>query len=50
MNFEARLAQVLPPGALLTADEAKRPYECDALSAYHELPRVVVVPETRAQV
>ena len=50
MSFEARLAAVLPPGALLTSEEAKRPYECDALSAYHELPRVVVVPETRAQV
>ena len=50
MSFEARLAAVLPPGALLTSEEAKRPYECDALSAYHELPRVVAVPETRAQV
>jgi len=50
MTFEARLADCLPPGALLTTDEAKRPYECDALSAYHAIPRVVVVPETRAQV
>ena len=50
MTFEARLADCLPPGALLTSDEAKRPYECDALSAYHAMPRVVVVPETRAQV
>ena len=50
MTFETRLADCLPPGALLTADEAKRPYECDALSAYHAMPRVVVVPETRAQV
>ena len=50
MTFEARLADCLPPGALLVADEAKRPYECDALSAYHAMPRVVVVPETRAQV
>jgi glycolate oxidase len=50
MTFEARLADCLPPGALLTTPEAKRPYECDALSAYHAMPRVVVVPETRAQV
>ncbi len=50
MTFEARLAACLPPGALLTTDEAKRPYECDALSAYHAMPRVVVVPETRTQV
>ena len=50
MTFEARLADCLPPGALLTSDEAKRPYECDALSAYHAMPRVVVVPDTRAEV
>ena len=50
MSFEARLADCLPRGALLTSDEAKRPYECDALSAYHQIPRVVVVPETREQV
>ncbi len=50
MTFETRLADCLPPGALLTAAEAKRPYECDALSAYHAMPRVVVVPETRAEV
>ena len=50
MTFEARLADCLPPGALLTCDEAKRPYECDALSAYHAMPRVVVVPGTRAEV
>ena len=50
MTFEARLADCLPPGALLTSDEAKRPYECDALSAYHAMPRVVVVPQTRAEV
>jgi glycolate oxidase len=50
MTFEARLAECLPPGALLTTAEAKRPYECDALSAYHAMPRVVVVPETREQV
>ncbi len=48
--FEAALAAFLPPSACLTAREAKRPYECDALSAYHQVPRVVVVPETREQV
>ena len=50
MSFEARLAECLPAGALLTTSEAKRPYECDGLSAFHAIPRVVVVPETRAQV
>jgi glycolate oxidase len=50
MSFETRLASLLPRGAVLTSDEAKRPYECDGLSAYHQIPRVVVVPETRAEV
>lgn len=49
MSFEARLAAVLPAEALLTSRESKRPYECDGLSAYHEVPRVVVLPETREQ-
>lgn len=50
MSFEARLAGVLPREAILTSRESKRPYECDGLSAYHEVPRVVVLPETREQV
>ena len=49
MNFEAALAEVLPPGALLLEDEAKRPFECDGLSAYCAMPRVVCLPETAAQ-
>ena len=50
MSFEARLAEFLPPHACLTSHETKRPYECDGLTAYNQVPRVVVVPETREQV
>ncbi|MBI5616380.1 MAG: FAD-binding protein [Gammaproteobacteria bacterium] len=50
MTFEERLARLLPPDALLTSVEAKRPYECDGLSAYRGMPRVVCLPETREQV
>jgi glycolate oxidase len=35
---------------VLTETEAKRPFECDGLSAYCEIPRVVCLPETAAQV
>ena len=50
MSFEAALAEVLPPGALLLDAEAKRPFECDGLSAYCAMPRVVCLPENAAQV
>ena len=50
MSLEAKLAAFLPPDALLTSRAAMRPYECDGLSAYHQVPRVVVLPGTRAEV
>jgi glycolate oxidase len=46
----AQLAAVLPLEALLTATEDLRPYECDALTAYRELPLAVALPEDEAQV
>jgi glycolate oxidase len=45
-----RLTAVLPPGGLLTAVEAMRPYETDGLAAYRSLPGAVVLPETVEQV
>ena len=44
------LRAVLPAGSMLVNDEALRPYECDGLSAYRELPLAVVLPETIEQV
>ncbi len=44
------LQPILPPAAILTETEALRPYECDGLSAYRQLPMVVVLPDTVEQV
>jgi glycolate oxidase len=46
----AELAQHLPASSLLHVDEDLKPYECDGLSAYHQLPIAVALPETEAQV
>jgi len=45
-----RLKALLPPHALLFREEDVRPYECDALSAFRQLPMVVALPETEEQV
>ena len=44
------LRKHLPDNCILTHAEELRPYECDALSAYQQLPLVVVIPETLEQV
>lgn len=46
----AELAQRLPASSLLHADEDLKPYECDGLSAYRQLPLAVALPETEVQV
>ncbi len=45
-----RLSAVLKPDCLLYDAEDMRPYECDGLSAYTQLPMVVALPENEAQV
>ena len=44
------LRAMLPEAAILASDEALRPYECDGLSAYRELPLAVALPDTVEQV
>jgi len=44
------LKRILPAHCLLSAEEDLRPYECDGLTAYRELPLAVCLPETEAQV
>ncbi len=44
------LRRSLPAAAILHDPEALRAYECDGLSAYRELPMLVVLPETVEQV
>ena len=46
----AALAPLLPAHALLWQTEDTRPYECDGLTAYREMPLAVALPETEAQV
>ncbi len=46
----AALSRILPPHALLVDREDLKPYECDGLSAYRELPMVVALPDQEAQV
>ena len=33
----------VPAGQVLSKPEELKPYECDGLSAYHQIPRVVVL-------
>ena len=46
----AALSEFLPADAVLADEEALRPYECDGLSAYKQLPMLVAMPETVEQV
>ncbi|SIN97161.1 FAD-linked oxidase C-terminal domain-containing protein [Nitrosomonas cryotolerans] len=44
------LCAFLPPEAVLHEIEDLRPYECDGLSAYRQLPMIVVLPQTEAEI
>lgn len=49
-QLAAALGHFLPPAALLTAVEDLRPYECDGLSVYRQLPILAVLPSSVAEV
>ena len=46
----ARLLRVLPRDSVLFSQEDTRPYECDGLSAYRQVPMVVALPANAAEV
>jgi glycolate oxidase len=46
----AALRRLLPEHAVIYREEDTRPYECDGLTIYRQVPMVVVLPETEAQV
>jgi glycolate oxidase len=46
----AELRKFLPARAVLHDEEDTRPYECDGLTAYRQLPMIVALPETLEQV
>jgi len=44
------LRAVLPESAILTEEQARRPYESDGLSSYRAMPRIVVLPSDEAEI
>ena len=44
-----RLQKVLPDHCIISEPETQRPFECDALTLYREMPLLVVLPETVEQ-
>jgi glycolate oxidase len=46
----AALRTALPEQCILHRDEDTRPYECDGLTLYRQLPLAVVMPESESQV
>src|SRR5215467_10222922 len=46
----AAFGGILPASAILTAAEDTRPYECDGLTLFRELPPAVLLPDNEAQV
>jgi len=46
----AALRRKLPEHCILFNEEDTRPYECDGLAAYRQLPMIVVLPQTEAEV
>lgn len=49
-TLRQQLHQVLPKTSILETEEETTPYECDGLTAYHQKPWLVVLPETIEQV
>ena len=49
-NFLLSLKTLLPAQCILSTEEELRPYECDALSAYRQTPKLVLLPHTVEQV
>jgi glycolate oxidase len=46
----AGLARLVPPEALITSEDERRPYETDALTAYRRVPLAVVLPGSTEEV
>ncbi len=46
----AALRTIVPGEGVIAAERELRPYESDGLTAYRQLPMVVVLPETTQQV
>ena len=49
-NLAQQFYNILPPQAVLEKKEQLAPYECDALTAYKQTPRLVLLPDNVRQV
>jgi glycolate oxidase len=49
-DIVAALRAVLPADGLLISEEERRPYECDGLTVFRQLPRLVALPRTEEEV
>src|SRR5256714_10179721 len=49
-SIVAALRAIVPGEGVIAAEREMRPYESDGLTAYRQLPMVVVLPETTPQV
>src|SRR6201996_4633497 len=49
-DIVAALKRIVPGEGVIASDEGMRAYDSDGLTAYRQLPMVVVLPETTAQV
>ncbi|MYD77545.1 MAG: FAD-binding protein, partial [Gammaproteobacteria bacterium] len=49
-QLATELVSIVGADAVLTETEALRPFECDGLTAYRELPLMVVLPSSISQV
>jgi glycolate oxidase len=50
LDVAAALRRVLPADCVLSRDEELRPYECDGLTAFRQLPMLVALPRTEEEV
>jgi glycolate oxidase len=48
-DIAAALRTFLPEDCVLSREEERRPYECDALTVFRQLPGLVVLPRTEQQ-
>jgi len=49
-QLQRKLREFLPADAIIDEEESQRPYECDGLTLYRELPLLVALPESEGQV
>src|ERR1700739_152271 len=50
VDIVAALRRIVPGEGVIASEQGMRPYESDGLTAYRQLPMVVVLPETTGQV